>query len=485
MTSYYSSPAASSSSESLAIMPPSPTPSSCSSLPEIFDDLYQFTLPDIIEYCPFEHKVNPHCAAASAESDAWFNSFEIHRGPKRAEFLRAKFGLLTAMSYPDADHDHLRNCCDFMSWLFAFDDLTDDGGLRENIEGTKKAAQIMMQALKNPKTFRTEFKVGETLRSFWERACSTASEGTQRRFIETTQLYVDAIYQQVVNRRHDQIPTIETFIQLRRDTSAVKLVFALVEYSLDLQLPDEVFEDPIMQSLEQGANDILTWANDMYSFNVEQSKGDTQNLVIIAMSELNFDVQGAVEYVGDLIKARIDQYCMEKALLPSFGSDEVDAQVARYVEGLENWVIGVLHWSFDSERYFGAEHARIKRDLVVTLLPVDTSMLPAGDSTIVEGDEEPEIEASPSSTSAPASASALITVPGFDFTVETHPSPIDPEEAAASDPLSVRFSSELIDMTFSWSSLPSLHSVYLYTSAALTIAPICGSAISLLSAIWS
>lgn len=51
-----------------------------------------------------------------------------------------------------------------MSWLFAFDDLTDDGGLRENIEGTRMANQIMMDALRNPKEYRTEFKVGETLR---------------------------------------------------------------------------------------------------------------------------------------------------------------------------------------------------------------------------------------------------------------------------------------------------------------------------------
>ncbi|KAG8941644.1 hypothetical protein FRC04_004130 [Tulasnella sp. 424] len=380
----------SSSTSTVFSVPPSPTPSCSSSLPDVSDDQITFILPDIIDYCPFELKVNPHYKAASAESDAWFDSFEIHKGAKYTEFHRAKFGLLTAMSYPEASYTHLRNCCDFMSWLFAFDDLTDDGGLRENVEGSKKAAWIMMQALKYPKTFKTEFKVGETLRSFWERACETASEGTQRRFIETTQLYVDAICKQVVNRRHEEIPTIETFVQLRRDTSAVKLVFALVEYSLNLDLPDEVFEDPMIQSLEEGANDILTWANDMYSFNVEQSKGDTQNLVVIAMNELGLDVQGAVDYVGDMIRQRIDRYVMEKHCLPSWG-EEVDAQVAKYVEGLESWVIGVLHWSFDSERYFGAEHERIKKDLIVTLLPVDTSMLPPPDSTIVE-DEVPEDE---------------------------------------------------------------------------------------------
>ena len=155
-----------SSSRDIYSVPPSPTPSCSSSLPDISDEVVTFVLPDIIDYCPFELKVNPHYESASAESDQWFDSFNIHRGAKYTEFHRARFGLLTAMSYPEASQTHLRNCCDFMSWLFAFDDLTDDGGLRENIQGTKKAAEIMMQALRQPKTFKTEFKVGETLRRY-------------------------------------------------------------------------------------------------------------------------------------------------------------------------------------------------------------------------------------------------------------------------------------------------------------------------------
>jgi len=92
------------------------------------------------------------------------------------------------------------------------------------------------------------------------------------------------------------------------------------------------------------------------------------------MKEKNLGLQEAVDWVGDLCKARIDQYMKDKASLPSWGA-AVDAEVAAYVSGMEDWVIGVLHWSFDSERYFGKEHARIKADRTVTLLPVDTSML--------------------------------------------------------------------------------------------------------------
>jgi len=40
----------------------------------------EFYLPDLIDYCPFELKVNPHYISASQESDRWFDSFGIHKG---------------------------------------------------------------------------------------------------------------------------------------------------------------------------------------------------------------------------------------------------------------------------------------------------------------------------------------------------------------------------------------------------------------------
>ena len=32
-------------------------------------------------------------------------------------------------------------------------------------------------------------------------------------------------------------------------------------YSLDIDLPDFVFEHPLIQALNQGANDLVTWSN--------------------------------------------------------------------------------------------------------------------------------------------------------------------------------------------------------------------------------
>lgn len=119
---------------------------------------------------------------------------------------------------------------------------------------------------------------------------ASASPATIQRFVDSSDLYTQAILQQTVNRSVDEVPTVDEFIELRRDTSAVKMVFgkllasifnllsnvesphtAVLEYSLGLDLPEEVHNDPIVAELSLAGNDILTWANDVYSFPVSSS----------------------------------------------------------------------------------------------------------------------------------------------------------------------------------------------------------------------
>lgn len=35
----------------------------------------------------------------------------------------------------------------------------------------------------------------------------------------------------------------------------------MIEYSLDLDLPDEVFENPIIKGMSDATNDLMTWPN--------------------------------------------------------------------------------------------------------------------------------------------------------------------------------------------------------------------------------
>ena len=92
-------------------------------------------------------------------------------------------------------------------------------------------------------------------------------------------------------------------------------------------------------------------------------------MIVIMMHNHGMVLQEAVDFVGGLCDKSYDRFIEDKARLPSWGY-EIDAQVQTYVQGLADWVVGSLHWSFDSERYFGKIGPQIKRSRVVELAPV-------------------------------------------------------------------------------------------------------------------
>lgn len=107
-------------------------------------------------------------------------------------------------------------------------------------------------------------------------------------------------------------------------------------------------------------------------------------MIVIMMYHHGMILQEAVDFVGDLCKKTIDRFIENRALLPSWGP-EIDAQVQIYVQGLADWIVGSLHWSFDSERYFGKKGLQIKKDRIVELAPVRVS------EPVVPAVTEPEV----------------------------------------------------------------------------------------------
>ena len=74
-------------------------------------------------------------------------------------------------------------------------------------------------------------------------------------------LFFKAVTIQARDRFAGVIPDLEDYIIVRRDTSGCKPCWALIEYASGLDLPDEVMEHPIIQSLDEATNDLVTWSN--------------------------------------------------------------------------------------------------------------------------------------------------------------------------------------------------------------------------------
>jgi len=246
-----------------------------------------------------------------------------------------------------------------------------------------------------------------------------------------------AVVQQAEDRTQNHIRTLDSYLDVRRDTIGAKPSFAILE--LEMDLPDDVFNHPTLENLRTWVIDMLCIGNDICSYNIEQARGDDlHNMVTIVMHQFDTDVQGAMEYIGKLHDRLAGAFLLTKDRLPSWG-EPTDSQVARYVHGLGNWVRANDQWSFESQRYFGTKGLDIMKHRVVKLLPKADHT----DGIVINIPSEDQI-----TTTVPTESLAA-PVPN-----QTHASPIIPRKVShgGHNQLDMRFQSLL--STFIPSALP-------------------------------
>ncbi|KAI0261488.1 terpenoid synthase [Gloeopeniophorella convolvens] len=336
-----------------------------------------FYLPNLLALStPFKGSTNPHYTKAAAESRAWINSYNIFADRKRAFFIQGCNELLVAHTYPHAEYEEFRTICDFVNLLFVVDEVSDD----QNGADARRTGEVYLNAMKYP-GWTDGSKLAKITGEFRERLTRTSGPCSFRRFLKHCEDYIDGVGREAEYRERGEVLDMESFKHLRRENSAIRLCFGLFEFSLGIDLPDEVFENPVFQNLYWAAADMVCWANDVYSYNMEQAKGHTgNNIVTVLMKAKGCDLQAASDYVGEYYAGLMERYLANREQLPTFGP-EVDADVRRYVRAMENWPIGNLEWSFETNRYFGPLHDEVKRTRLVVLTPRED---PDGDSDFEE-----------------------------------------------------------------------------------------------------
>ncbi|KAJ7290616.1 terpenoid synthase [Mycena rebaudengoi] len=326
----------------------------------------EFHLPDMLSNWPWPRNLNQHYAACKQGSAAWLESFHAFSPKAQNAFNLCDFNLIASLAYPLLDKDGCRVGCDLMNFFFVVDHYTDVA----NPEGAKAHAEIVMHALRNPELSRPqgEWIGGEVARQFWLNAIRIATPISQRRFIQSFGLYLDAVVQQAQDRTENHIRGIDEYFEIRRNTIGAKPSFVI--NAIRMSIPDEVMENEHIKMLTVAAIDMIITVNDACSYNVEQAIGDDgHNLVTIVMHSLNLDLQAALEWILLLHESLAKKFLSAFTQVPHYSEPELDRQVTEYIHGLGNWVRANEAWSFECERYFGARGKEIQVTRGVELLP--------------------------------------------------------------------------------------------------------------------
>ncbi|KAF4454624.1 hypothetical protein F53441_2858 [Fusarium austroafricanum] len=335
-------------------------------------------LPDLFKgFVVQTPRMNPHYETVKPVSERWLAekcSF-TPRMKKRVEFC--DFATFISISAPDAPVEKLKTMCDWGNWVFPFDDMFDEGALKADQKRSQIVIDSLMADMLDKKYTKPKIAVVQAHDDIFRRVSQGSTPGARRRFALSMKDYTDGVVHHVKDFSRNSIPSIEEMLETRRLSSGVTPLYHLVEYAHDITLPDEVFEDPVIQTLERLGSDFVLLSNDILSYRKEESD-DCPFSMVAACRMTGQSAQQAFDTVGDLLEERYQEWETVIKKLPSWGP-EADANVARYIQGIQNVVQANISWSFQSGRYFGKQAPEIRRTRMIDVM-VDPPFLHAGKS---------------------------------------------------------------------------------------------------------
>ncbi|KIJ56930.1 hypothetical protein M422DRAFT_149352 [Sphaerobolus stellatus SS14] len=346
-----------------------------------------FQLPNLFSHCKFPLRYHLNGDNIASESDDWYrNGFPTFPPQQEARLSALLASNVAASIYDDAENQHVRAACDLMNLILLYGDFTDDLASQENQAIADAVADIFHEPSASFPGFENDslqdIPVINLSQDFWQRCMQDAPSGFLLRFTENIVGFLTARRIQSRHRDTGFVPDLDTYITIRRDTSGLKPLIDFLEYTLQIDIPDHVINHPVLETMKDCTNDFATWSNDLYSFNKEQARDDPYNMVAILMNRYDMDLQSAVDAVGDMCVAALEEFEVLKDHLPSW-EPSIDEAVSRYIQGLENWFVACLHWSFLSGRYFGKDGLRIRETHIVHILPKKKQInLTASDTSV-------------------------------------------------------------------------------------------------------
>ncbi|KAF5717645.1 hypothetical protein FGLOB1_2024 [Fusarium globosum] len=311
-------------------------------------------LPDMFKGFVVETPLmNPNYETVKPISERWLSekcSFSP-RMKKRVEFC--DFAIFISIAAPDAPFDKLKTMCDWGNWVFPFDDMFDEGSLKSDPKRSQVVIDSLMADMLDQTYTRTKSAVGSTI-------------GARRRFALAMKQYTDGVVHHVKQFSTNSIPSIQEMLDTRRLSSGVTPLYHLIEYAHDIKLPDEVFENPVIQKLELLGADFVLLSNDILSYRKEEND-DCPFSMVAACRMTGQSPQEAFDTVGNLLEERYQDWRSAIEQLPSWGP-EIDMNVARYIQGIQNVVQANITWSFRSGRYFGKQAPEIRRTRMIDVM---------------------------------------------------------------------------------------------------------------------
>ena len=334
----------------MATSPSPSTPAASFPFPAGSTEAPDPTIPKLFR--PFQWIENPNAEQIAAASDRFIEKFQLLPDAMSLQkFLAMDFHRLGSLVYPFADTTAATIGTDWLVWIFAWDDDCDRTSMGRDPEEMRQRFRQYLDIFHGRPAPADAPPLIVALENLVARMLARAGKEWLDGFIPLVADYFDGCLWEAENRHRGQAPSLADYLEWRLKASAVYTVFELFALT-GKALPAEIRRSPAIAELSRVANNVICWANDLYSFKKEYARGDVHNLVILLMIANDLDADHAMVVAGKMHDREVARYLELESRLPSHGS-ELDAQIATYCRQLRVWMAGNYEWSDHTYRYQG------------------------------------------------------------------------------------------------------------------------------------
>ncbi|KAF2760256.1 terpenoid synthase [Pseudovirgaria hyperparasitica] len=286
---------------------------------------------------------------------------------------KCNFAFFAAAMVPRADRKRYKLICEWGNWIFPFDDLFDDGPLRDDPKRARESMNRLLSSLRKPPNSVVETdSTWSALISFHDHIYSAirmdSTDIVSRRYADAMTDYCMGTLDQV--GQYGTLPTIDEMLAMRRRSVCVRTLYVLIEYAHEIRVPENLHDNAHLLNIETIGVDLILMHNDILSYRKEESESVPHNLLAVCRMH-GMTMQQAVDCLEHHISERHQRLDHTIQNLPSWGED-IDNEVAKFVQAVQNTIKANLYWSFKSGRFLSEEkRIRLKEsgELDVLALP--------------------------------------------------------------------------------------------------------------------
>lgn len=306
------------------------------------------TLPEL--RLPFATAIHPAYEEIQALTERWCRKFGLLRSPSvAAKFHALGYGRVMSTLLPNAPFAGLALVADWNSFFFITDDQQNNAvrtGRTQAYEELVAGMRALISGESGSADVRNHPLLG-ALEDLLDRTTPHRAEYWVRRFRSNLDRWLTGHLTENTYRVSRSVPSVESYISVRRDASTVLPTLDLVDVIESANVPDALYGSDDFQTLLLGTADIMCWVNDIHSLHME--KDDPINFVTVLAHHLKMGTQHAVDAVTARIEARVEEYVTAAAALPktmdALGiSRSEQVFIMRYVADQQSWAAGMEKW---------------------------------------------------------------------------------------------------------------------------------------------